>query len=807
MKKLLSKNRATSYKTYASFIARVTCILLLTIAFSPLLAQTEECGTEDPPLQLMQQYRQESALIPSFIQGSELNPPYEVPVHFIVIRNDDGSTNGPVITQAYLSQVLTTMNLNFAQSGIQFTQCGVISFVNNSVLYHGTPAPAPLYRSLGAYISTAVNVYIKDDGGTVYSLFPGYGGSVGPDNTIFLSQAGIINNTTTTTHEMGHSFGLLHTWMGDDGNPDNIFNTQELVIRNCTQGLGKLFPSPNYDELVIQTPCNPLGPTVYSGGDLVDDTDSDRRADQPGCTVVNCNFVGTYSDANGDVFPAEVNNFMSYNGICRNDFTPGQEERMMYYYINYRQPQYFGGVNCFNLNDFVQFEGTDIGMKRVNIQYHHPNSSNYCNNTTWEDGRFQATIYEPTLTSAVALPGSHFDGLYPNIGQSYTYGDWVAGVTAADMVVIQQHILQVQLLLDGYKKIAADVNNSGTVTTYDLALMQNLILGNIQSFPNQTAPWRFIPEYIPNLYGLSFHADPFCSINCPVFTYPNYLGPNWQHQISDGNDGNSGFDAIKIGDVNQSILIAENAPPYVFGFGDGQIEDRSKVQDYYFSVPNNFVNAGEEIELLFKVTGFKHIAAYNLGLHLSKDDFEFLGTSKGDLPCYKEDNFGLTRLQENEFRTLWMEENAKEVDLKDEQSLFKLRLKAKRPVLALSSTVAFRNSILINEFYHADGSIADVELELEFVKSNAVPLAQSLTVIPNPVQARITLVFDLPKADEGTIVISDVTGRKLHIVHSYFDTGINVFNLEDITSLPEGILIISVETSTRRLVSKVVKSK
>ena len=51
-------------------------------------------------------------------------------------------------------------------------------------------------------------------------------------------------------------------------------------------------------------------------------------------------------------------------------------------------------------------------------------------------------------------------------------GDYLNGVSTADLVVIQRHILGQDLLDSPYKIIAADVNNNGSVSSVDLITLR-----------------------------------------------------------------------------------------------------------------------------------------------------------------------------------------------------------------------------------------------------------------------------------------------------------------------------------------------
>ncbi len=67
------------------------------------------------------------------------------------------------------------------------------------------------------------------------------------------------------------------------------------------------------------------------------------------------------------------------------------------------------------------------------------------------------------------------------------------GISTFDIVLMSKHILGIDLLDSPYKMIAADVNNSETISTLDLIHIRRLILGIYTEFPDNSS-WRFIPE-------------------------------------------------------------------------------------------------------------------------------------------------------------------------------------------------------------------------------------------------------------------------------------------------------------------------
>lgn len=108
------------------------------------------------------------------------------------------------------------------------------------------------------------------------------------------------------------------------------------------------------------------------------------------------------------------------------------------------------------------------------------------------------------------------------------------GHSTYDLVLTARHILGMQPLSSPYKIIAADVNQSGAITTYDLISMRAVILSMIPNFPNNKT-WVFIAE-----------AYEFPDPNNPFF--PGTAAPN---QITlDATVTTANFIGIKLGNIN-----------------------------------------------------------------------------------------------------------------------------------------------------------------------------------------------------------------------------------------------------------------
>ncbi len=116
--------------------------------------------------------------------------------------------------------------------------------------------------------------------------------------------------------------------------------------------------------------------------------------------------------------------------------------------------------------------------------------------------------------------------------------DILNGVSTFDMVKMAKHILQTEMLQSPYSQIAADVNRSGDITTFDVILLRKVILGIDREFRNNS-PWRFIPENFEFPENGNALAQPF----------PESVTVD----LEKNENPFVGFIAVKTGDVNGSL--------------------------------------------------------------------------------------------------------------------------------------------------------------------------------------------------------------------------------------------------------------
>jgi hypothetical protein len=194
-----------------------------------------------------------------------------------------------------------------------------------------------------------------------------------------------------------------------------------------------------------------------------------------------------------------------------------------------------------------------------------------------------------------------FDNL--NSGDDYTVTpsldtDPVNGVTTLDLAIVQRHILNIQNIDSPYKLIAADANNSGSITTLDLLAIRKVILQITPNFTNNTS-WRFVDA----AYEFPNPLNPF-ETAFPEYYFSGNL---------DTNDMQGNFVAIKIGDVNQTAIVNS------LQAADDRTEEVMTV-----TTKDQKVKIGELVSLDISSQTLKAMLGYQFTLNFDIDALDFV---------------------------------------------------------------------------------------------------------------------------------------------------------------------------------------
>ncbi|HUR14352.1 MAG TPA: zinc metalloprotease [Mycobacteriales bacterium] len=211
-------------------------------------------------------------------------------VHIIANSSGYSSAAGKVATQ------MSVLNAAYDDWGWTFQVASTDTTANNAWYTAGpnTTAETQMKNTLRQGTADDLNIYFNHMGGGLlgWATFPAdYTGNPKRDGVVVLDDslpggsAGIYAEGDTATHEVGHWFGLYHTFQG--------------------------------------------GCSTRTGGDLVSDTPYERSA------AYNCPTGRDSCKSDAGVDP--ITNFMDYTqDSCMNQFTAGQDARMDAQFSSYR---------------------------------------------------------------------------------------------------------------------------------------------------------------------------------------------------------------------------------------------------------------------------------------------------------------------------------------------------------------------------------------------------------------------------------------------------------------------------------------
>ena len=270
--------------------------------------------------------------------------------------------------------------------------------------------------------------------------------------------------------------------------------------------------------------------------------------------------------------------------------------------------------------------------------------------------------------------------------------DHMQGVSTLDLVLIQRHILGLQFLDTPYKVIAADVNNSESVSAVDLLQLRKLILGIYDTFPDNTS-WRFVDKdyvFTDDLYPWGF--DESCLVQ---------------------KDSVHDFVAVKIGDVNGSITSS---------LRKGAISIRS-TKTFTLSVENTELDKGQT--KVVPVYG-SDMSLFGLQGTITFDATKLqIKTIQAGILEITNTHLGLQHAEKGMVTVSWNATTP--IDIQEETPLFSLIVEASTDTDL--SSLEWTSELTPSEAYGDDLEPREVNLQKRSTHSLAFSVEQN---VPNP---------------------------------------------------------------------------
>ncbi len=356
----------------------------------------------------------------------------------------------------------------------------------------------------------------------------------------------------------------------------------------------------------------------------------------------------------------------------------------------------------------------------------------------------------PTQTTAA-------DGLYsvPSV-QATASGSIVPskrinprnGVNVIDIALIRRHILNAELLNSPYKIIAADVNRDASVNGLDLVFIQQLILTQIDSFPNNSPSWRFVPKS----FVFAQPTNPF--------PFPDTIA----YTGGSGNAVNRDFVGVKLGDVN-----LDNQATNLLAAQEHNADDLELITDDLKAATANSI-----VTIPIKTSRSQELLGYQFTLHFDREALEFVGIENGDLAGMTAANFYSKKSAEGWLTTAWAHPTGKASTLEANTNVMKLTFKVKKSLADLNNLLRISSEQTVAENYNAASQTGSVLLigKQNTVLNDRFEMSQNE---PNPFFTQTIIRFNLPKSDDITLRIFDAQGRTLYNQKEFREKGANTF--------------------------------
>jgi hypothetical protein len=303
-----------------------------------------------------------------------------------------------------------------------------------------------------------------------------------------------------------------------------------------------------------------------------------------------------------------------------------------------------------------------------------------------------------------------------------------SGISIEDLHLISQHILGKKELETPFHLIAADVNQSISITTLDLIYLKNILFGRETQFPNNKN-WIFIPK------NFNF-SNPKAPWNIPSSVKITTMGTSGA-QID--------FKGIKLGDVTGDANFKQP---------DKSLEPRSAFQ---YALPE--MDLEKDMEYSIPVKSLNKVEAVQAALQLSPD-LELISIENGAIDLETSMAFDEAS---NTLKFIGVGESIEEGEI-----LFTLHLKTRQSGNT-NDLIRLSQEELESKVLLAGGETINGELYFQKDSNSGI----KTTASPNPFSDQINIRFEIENSSSLDFRITDIQGKEIYASYASYESGLH----------------------------------
>ncbi len=387
---------------------------------------------------------------------------------------------------------------------------------------------------------------------------------------------------------------------------------------------------------------------------------------------------------------------------------------------------------------------------------------------------------------------SYQNQYYPTPPPAYVNADWtlmprrqvdaMSGVSTLDLVQIAQLILGIDEF-NIYQHVAADFNNSGSISVLDIIDLRRLILGLLDDDEIEVA------ETI-----LFFDLD---SMPTPDNGLPLKLMEQQEYTNFSRADPNLfSLVPVKKGDIdlNESLGFTSNDPAEVRS--DGEV---------YFHVPELNLQAGESYQVPVQLEAGEEVIGFQFKWRFDPNLLSIDSIIPANLSEFGSGNYNDNLLAEGELPMTWSHSQLQPAE--NDGPLFYLNISASANGYLSDVFWLDQSNPLLPEAYSPELMVSEARLQFNGAVSTVAPEKAISQVhnYPNPFYTSTAIHFHQATAGSVALRIFDSQGQLVHEQHDHYTQGYNKIKLNDEHLKQSGIYYFQLESPQGTYAQKMMK--